>query len=203
MFKQGRTSDGPQKRSGEGYQKRFGGEGHQKDARSPDPRKELLRRTISVSRVSKVSKGGKNFSFSVLCVVGDGKGRIGYGLGKAKEVSDAIKKANEIASKVMEKIPLKEGRTFHQDVTGHFGAGKVLIRSAPKGSGIIAGGSMRSIFEVMGARDVVAKSFRSNNPHNVIKATMKALKSIRSPRTVALDRGKKLQNILTPTMGEA
>lgn len=172
-------------------------DGYRKDARNPDAqRKELLRRTISVSRVSKVAKGGKKFSFSALCVVGDGKGRIGYGLGKAKEVSDAIKKAHEIASRAMEKIPLKEGRTIHQDVTGKFGAGEVLIRSAAKGSGIIAGGSMRSIFEVMGAKDVVAKSFRSNNPHNVIKATIKALKSIRSPRTVAMDRGKKLQNVI-------
>lgn len=182
----------------EGSQRRSssegGARGYQKD-KQQNPTKELLRRTVSVSRVSKVAKGGKNFSFSALCVVGDGKGRVGYGLGKAKEVADAIKKGQEIASRSMEKFPLKEGRTTYQDVRAHFGAAQVIIRSAQKGSGIIAGGAMRSIFEVAGIHDVVAKNLGSNNPHNVVKATIKGLGSIRSPRMVAIARGKKVQDL--------
>lgn len=157
--------------------------------------KELLRRNVSVSRVSKVVKGGKRFTFSVLVVVGDGKGMIGYAVGKAKEVPDAIKKATDIASRSMEKIPVKEGRTIHQDIGGSFGAGKVYIRSAPKGTGVIAGGAMRFIFEVLGIQDVVAKVLNSNNPHNVVKATMQALRSIETPRTVANKRGKKVSEL--------
>ena len=159
--------------------------------------KELLRRNVSVSRVSKVVKGGKRFSFSALVVVGDGKGMIGCGVGKAKEVPDAIKKATDLGSRSMERIPLKEGRTIHQDVLGHFGSGRVYVRSAPKGTGVIAGGSMRFIFEVLGIQDVVAKTLNSNNPHNVVKATMAALRSIETPRMVAMKRGKKIAELYT------
>lgn len=159
--------------------------------------KELLRRNVSVSRVSKVVKGGKRFSFSALVVVGDGKGMIGIGVGKAKEVPDAIKKATDLASRSMERFPLKEGRTIHQDVLGHFGSGRVFMRSAPKGTGVIAGGSMRFIFEVMGVQDVVATTLNSNNPHNVVKATMAALRSIETPRMVAMKRGKKISELFT------
>jgi small subunit ribosomal protein S5 len=167
--------------------------------------KELLRRNVSVSRVSKVVKGGKRFNFSAIVVVGDGKGLVGYGVGKAKEVPEAIKKATDLASRSMEKFPLKEGRTIHQDVHGTFGAGKVLLRSAPKGTGVIAGGAMRSIFEVAGIQDVVAKALRSTNPHNVVKATLSALRSIETPRTVAMKRGRKvadLFNVRTQQEGE-
>lgn len=157
--------------------------------------KELIRRNVSISRVAKVVKGGKRFNFSALVVVGDGKGMIGYGTGKAKEVPDAIKKATEVATRSMEKIAIKEARTIHQDVVGSFGAGKVLLRSAPKGTGMIAGGAMRFIFEVVGIHDIVAKALNSTNPHNVVKATIKALRSIETPRIVAMKRGKKVSEI--------
>jgi len=157
--------------------------------------KELIRRNVYVSRVSKVVKGGKRFNFLALVVVGDGKGLVGYGVGKAKEVPEAVKKATDLASRSMEKFPLKEGRTIHQDVQGSFGAGKVLLRSAPKGTGVIAGGAMRSIFEVAGVQDIVAKALRSTNPHNVVKATLAALRSIETPRTVAMKRGRKVADL--------
>jgi small subunit ribosomal protein S5 len=157
--------------------------------------RELLKRNIAVSRVSKVVKGGKRFNFAAIMVVGDGRGSVGYGVAKAKEVPDAIKKATDIATRAMEKIPLKEGRTIHQDIGGSFGAGKVYIRSASRGTGIIAGGAMRSLFEVMGIQDIVAKALRSTNPHNVIKATLSALKNIQTPRDVAMKRGKKVSEL--------
>lgn len=156
---------------------------------------ELLRRHISVSRVAKVVKGGKRFGFSALVVVGDGKGNVGYGLGKARDVPDALKKATSIASRAMERFPLKEGRTIYQDIAGHYGAGRVYLRSAPKGRGVIAGGAMRSIFEVLGVRDVVAKVLNSNNPHNVVKATFAALRAIQTPRNVAAKRGRKVADL--------
>ena len=157
--------------------------------------RELLRRNVAVSRVSKVVKGGKRFNFSAIVVVGDARGSIGYGAAKAKEVPDAIKKATDIASRSMIKIPLKEGRTIHQDVTAEYGAGKVHLRSAPKGTGVIAGGALRSVFEVLGIQDVVAKALRSTNPHNVVKATLRALSSIETPRDVAAKRGKKVSEL--------
>ncbi len=159
--------------------------------------KELIQRNVSISRVSKVVKGGKRFNFSALVVVGDGKGFVGYGKGKAKEVPDAIKKAVDAASRSMERIALREGRTIHQDVKGSFGSGKVLLRSAPKGTGVIAGGAMRSVFEVIGIQDIVAKSLNSSNPHNVIKATLEALRSIETPRTVAMKRGRKVSDLFS------
>ncbi len=158
---------------------------------------ELLKRNVSVSRVSKVVKGGKRFNFAAIVVVGDGRGSFGYGMGKAKEVPDAIKKATDIASRSMIKIPLKEGRTVHQDITADFGAGKVHVRSAPEGTGVIAGGALRSLFEVMGVQDVVAKALRSTNPHNVIKAAVAALTAIQTPRDVAAKRGKKVSELFT------
>ncbi|BDB95999.1 30S ribosomal protein S5 [Candidatus Hydrogenosomobacter endosymbioticus] len=154
--------------------------------------KELIRRFVSVSRVSKVVKGGKRFNFSALVVVGDGKGSVGYGAGKAREVSDALRKAGDIATRSMRRVPLKEGRTVHQDHMASFGAGKVFVRSAPKGTGVIAGGAMRAVFEAVGVQDIVAKVIGSSNPHNVVKATVRALEAIQSPRMVANKRGKKI-----------
>ena len=156
---------------------------------------ELSRQNISLRRVSKVVKGGKRFSFAALAVVGDEKGRIGYGTGKAKEVSGAMKKAEESAARTLWRIPLKEGRTIHGDTQAKFGGTKVIIRSCPQGKGVVAGGAMRAIFEVIGVKDVVAKTIGSTNPHSVIRATLKALLNTESPRSIALKRGKKLSEI--------
>jgi small subunit ribosomal protein S5 len=146
--------------------------------------------------VAKVVKGGKRFSFAALVVVGDGRGRVGHGNGKAREVPEAIRKATEHAKRNMVRIPLREGRTLHHDVTGHYGAGKVILRTAAPGTGIIAGGPMRAIFETMGIQDVVAKSVGTANPHNMMKATIDALKHCMSPRSVASKRGKKVGDII-------
>ena len=151
---------------------------------------------LSINRVAKVVKGGKNFSFSALVVVGDEKGRVGCGLGKAAEVPDAIRKANEQAQRSMIRVPLKEGRTLHHDLVGHFGAGRVVIRTAEVGTGIKAGGPMRAIFEVLGVHDVVSKSVGSTNPHNMVRATFDALRKVSSPRQVAARRGKKISDII-------
>jgi small subunit ribosomal protein S5 len=156
----------------------------------------IIDKLVGINRVAKVVKGGKNFSFSALVVVGDTKGRVGYGLGKAKEVPDAIRKANERAQKTMIRVPLREGRTVHHDLIGHYGAGKVIIRTADVGTGIKAGGPMRAIFEVLGIHDVSAKSIGSSNPHNMIKATFDAFKKVSSPRQVAARRGKKVAEIV-------
>lgn len=157
---------------------------------------ELKDKLVSISRVAKVVKGGKNFSFSALIVVGDGKGRVGYGLGKAREVPEAMRKATEQAKRSLVKIPLREGRTLHHDLVGRFGAGHVVIRSAPVGTGIKAGGPMRAVFEVLGVHDVVAKSIGSANPHNMVKATFRALESMSSPKLVAARRDKKISLII-------
>ena len=157
----------------------------------------LVDRLVGINRVAKVVKGGKNFSFSALVVVGDTKGRVGYGLGKAAEVPEAIRKANDKAQKSMIRVPLREGRTVHHDLKGRYGAGKVVIRSADVGTGIKAGGPMRAIFEALGVHDVVAKSVGTANPHNMIKATFDALKNVSSPRQVAARRGKKIADILS------
>jgi small subunit ribosomal protein S5 len=142
-----------------------------------------------------VVKGGKRFSFSALVIVGDGKGRVGFAGGKAREVSDAVKKASERAKNAMVRIPMREGRTLHHDVIGRFGAGRVVLRSAVAGTGIIAGGAMRSVFEALGIQDVVSKCVGSANPHNMVRATFNALQSIVSPRYVANKRGKKVGEI--------
>ena len=141
-------------------------------------------------------KGGRRFGFAALVVVGDRKGRVGYGSGKAREVPEAIRKATEQAKRQMVRVPLREGRTLHHDVAGHFGAGKVVLRSAAAGTGIIAGGPMRAVFESLGVQDVVAKSIGTSNPHNMIKATFSALTSVSSPRDVAAKRGKKVGDII-------
>ena len=156
---------------------------------------ELIDKLVSINRVAKVVKGGRRFGFAVLVVVGDGKGKVGYGAGKAKEVSDAMRKAMDAAKKSMQRIPLREGRTLHHDVYGRYGAGKVILRSAPVGTGIIAGGPMRAVFEAVGIKDVVAKSMGTSNPHNMLKATFNALLDMRSPRAVATKRGKKVGEI--------
>ncbi len=157
---------------------------------------DLIDKLVHINRVAKVVKGGRRFAFAALVVVGDGKGRVGYGSGKAREVPEAIRKATEQAKRNMVRIPLREGRTLHHDLRGRFGAGKVILRAAPAGTGIIAGGPMRAVFETMGVQDIVAKSVGSNNPHNMVKATFAALQIMTSPRIVAAKRGKKVADII-------
>jgi small subunit ribosomal protein S5 len=157
---------------------------------------ELIEKLVTVRRVAQVIKGGRRFSFSAVMVVGDGKGRVGYGTGKAGEVPDAVKKATEAAKRAMVRVPLREGRTLHHDVDGHAGAGKVHLRSAQPGTGIIAGGPMRAVFEALGVHDVVSKSIGSSNPINMVRATLNALSSISSPRQIAFKRGKKVSEVL-------
>ncbi|PIZ33949.1 MAG: 30S ribosomal protein S5 [Alphaproteobacteria bacterium CG_4_10_14_0_8_um_filter_37_21] len=156
----------------------------------------LVEKLVSVRRVTKVVKGGKTMRFSALVVVGDGKGRVGYATGKAKEVPDAVKKAVERAKKTMIRVPLREGRTLHHDITARVGAGNVVLRAAPAGTGVIAGGAMRQLLEALGIHDVVTKSVGTGNYHNVVRATMGALKSVNSPRNVAQKLGKKVTDIL-------
>ncbi len=164
---------------------------------------DLIDKLVSINRVAKVVKGGRRFGFAALVVVGDGKGKVGYGSGKAKEVSDAMRKALDSAKKSMVRIPLREGRTLHHDLYGRFGAGKVIIRTAPVGTGIIAGGPMRAVFEALGVQDVVAKSVGTSNPHNMLKATFAALNDMKSPRAVAAKRGKKVGEIADRREGKA
>ena len=156
---------------------------------------ELVDKLVGINRVAKVVKGGRRFGFAALVVVGDQRGKVGFGTGKAKEVPEAIKKATDDAKKNMVKVPMKEGRTLHHDMKGHYGAGRVVLRSAPSGTGIIAGGPMRAVFETLGVQDVVAKSIGTSNPHNMIKATFDAFNSINSPRNIANKRGKKVADI--------
>ena len=156
---------------------------------------EIVDKLVAINRVAKVVKGGKNFAFAALVVVGDQKGRIGFGHGKAREVPEAIRKATEEAKKSMVRIPLREGRTLHHDVLGRHGAGKVFLRAAPPGTGIIAGGPMRAVFETLGMQDVVAKSLGSSNPYNVVRATFDALKHQDSPRSVASRRNLKVSTL--------
>ena len=164
--------------------------------RERDGGDELIDKLVTINRVAKVVKGGRRFAFAALVVVGDQKGRVGYGAGKAREVPEAIRKATDRAKRTMIRVPMKEGRTLHHDSTGHFGAGKVILRTAAAGTGIIAGGPMRAVFESLGIGDVVAKSLGSRNPHNMVKATFAALQGAASPRSVANRRGKKVNDIL-------
>jgi small subunit ribosomal protein S5 len=157
---------------------------------------ELIEKLVSINRVAKVVKGGRRFGFAALVVVGDGKGRVGVGSGKAREVPEAIRKATDQAKRTMIRVPLREARTLHHDVHGHYGAGRVVLRSAPQGTGIIAGGPMRAIFEALGVQDVVTKSIGTSNPHNMIKATFDALGGVVSPRLVAARRGRRVSDIL-------
>jgi len=163
---------------------------------------EFIEKLVGINRVAKVVKGGRRFGFAAIVVVGDGKGRAGYGSGKAREVPEAIRKATEQARRGMIRVPLREGRTLHHDVFGHYGAGHVVVRAAPQGTGIIAGGPMRAIFEALGVQDVVAKSVGTSNPHNMIKATFEALDRSVSPRAVAARRGKKVSDILPRREGQ-
>ena len=157
---------------------------------------DLIDKLVTINRVAKVVKGGRRFAFAALVVVGDQKGRVGFGSGKAREVPEAIRKATERAKRSLVRIPMREGRTLHHDVVGDYGAGKVYLRSAPAGTGIIAGGPMRAVFETMGIADVVAKCTGSANPHNMIKATFAALQKVSSPRMVAARRGKKVSDLI-------
>ena len=157
---------------------------------------ELTDKLVGINRVAKTVKGGKNFGFAALVVVGDQKGRAGFGKGKAREVPEAIRKATEDAKRNLVRIPLREGRTLHHDGKGRWGAGKVLLRAAPPGTGVIAGGPMRAVMEVLGIQDVVAKSNGSSNPYNMVRATFQALKEQASPRSVASKRGLKVQDIV-------
>jgi small subunit ribosomal protein S5 len=174
-----------------------------REGRSRDDRRqrdndepELIEKLVGINRVTKVVKGGRRFGFAALVVVGDGRGRVGHGHGKAREVPEAIRKATEQAKKQMIRVPLREGRTLHHDIRGHFGAGRVMLRAAEAGTGIIAGGPMRAVFEALGVQDVVAKSVGTSNPHNMIRATFEALGRSVSPRMVAQRRGKKVSDIL-------
>ena len=164
--------------------------------RDRDEAPEFADRLVAINRVSKTVKGGKRFGFAAIVVVGDQKGRVGFGKGKAKEVPEAIRKATEQAKRGMIRVPLREGRTLHHDGAGRHGAGKVILRSAPHGTGVIAGGPMRAVFEMLGVQDVVAKSVGSQNPYNMIRATLDALQFQASPRRVAQRRGKKVADIL-------
>mgnify|MGYP001554823918 CR=1 FL=1 len=163
---------------------------------------ELLDKLVSINRVAKVVKGGRRFGFAALVVVGDQKGRVGFGSGKAREVPEAIRKATEQAKRSLVRVPLREGRTLHHDVEGRHGAGKVVLRAAPAGTGIIAGGPMRAVFETLGVQDVVTKSIGSSNPHNMVKATFDALRNLMAPRMIAAKRGKKVGDIIGRRTGE-
>ncbi|MBF9028809.1 30S ribosomal protein S5 [Rhodobacterales bacterium HKCCE3408] len=174
--------------------------GRRRDDRDETP--EFADRLVAINRVSKTVKGGKRFGFAALVVVGDQRGRVGFGKGKAKEVPEAIRKATEQAKRGMIRVPLREGRTLHHDIEGRHGAGKVTMRTAPEGTGIIAGGPCRAVFEMLGVKDVVAKSTGTQNPYNMIRATIDGLTKQSSPRMVASRRGKKVSDIL-PKRDEA
>ncbi|MFK7792497.1 MAG: 30S ribosomal protein S5 [Devosiaceae bacterium] len=162
------------------------------DRRRDEEQSEFVDKLVHINRVSKTVKGGKRFGFAALVVVGDQKGRVGFGHGKAREVPEAIRKATESAKRTMIRVPLREGRTLHHDVKGRHGAGKVLLRAAPAGTGIIAGGPMRAVFETLGIQDIVAKSQGTSNPYNMVRATFDALREEDSPRSVAARRGLKV-----------
>lgn len=156
---------------------------------------EYIEKLVSINRVAKVVKGGRRFSFAALVVVGDGNGMVGHGKGKAKEVPEAIKKATDEAKTRMIRVPLRQGRTLHHDIKGRFDSGKVYLRSAPSGTGVIAGGPMRAVFEALGIQDIVAKSVGTSNPHNMVRATFEALKVASSPKIIAARRGLKINEI--------
>jgi small subunit ribosomal protein S5 len=185
-----------QAQKGRSGQQKNGGRGGQRGGKEDRDADELVEKLVGINRVAKVVKGGRRFGFAALVVVGDGRGRVGFGSGKAREVPEAIRKATESAKRNLIRVPLRDGRTLHHDAEGRFGAGKVLIRAAPAGTGIIAGGPMRAVFESLGVQDVVAKSNGSQNPYNMIKATFNALRNLASPRAVAAKRGKKVSDIV-------
>jgi small subunit ribosomal protein S5 len=187
----GEGGEGGERRRGRGRDR--GNENRQERTESDEFKDKL----VTINRVAKVVKGGRRFSFAALVVVGDEKGRVGWGAGKAREVPEAIRKATDAAMRNLIRVPLREGRTLHHDVQGRHGAGKVFLRAAPPGTGIIAGGPMRAVFETLGIQDVVAKSLGSTNPYNMVRATFDALKHEDSPRGVAARRGKKVSEIVS------
>jgi small subunit ribosomal protein S5 len=188
----------PQRGRGRGRGRRDRDRDREREREKDD---EFVDKLVAINRVAKVVKGGKNFGFAALVVVGDQKGRVGYGKGKAREVPEAIRKATQEAKRSLVRIPLREGRTIHHDAAGRWGAGKVVLRAAPPGTGIIAGGPMRAVFETLGLKDVVAKSLGSSNPYNMVRATIDALQAQTSPRTIANKRGKKVADILSRRVG--
>lgn len=205
---EGRRDRGPRggRGGGGGRDNRGGGNRGRRDDRrggnrDDDGGEELVEKLVHINRVSKTVKGGKRFGFAALVVVGDGKGRAGFGKGKAREVPEAITKATAAAKRAMVRVPLKEGRTLHHDGKGHFGAGRVTVRSAPQGTGIIAGGPMRAVFESLGVADVVTKSVGTSNPYNMIRATFQALGEQTSPKSVAQRRGKKIADLMSRRAG--
>ena len=192
----GRGRGGAAGGGGRDGNRRGGNDRDRRPRNDDDGGEEFIEKLVHINRVSKTVKGGKRFGFAALVVVGDGKGRAGFGHGKAREVPEAISKATAAAKKAMVRVPLKEGRTLHHDGVGHFGAGLVNVRSAPQGTGIIAGGPMRAVFESLGVADVVSKSNGTSNPYNMIRATFEALKTQTSPKAVAQRRGKKVADLL-------
>ncbi|MBN9590413.1 MAG: 30S ribosomal protein S5 [Alphaproteobacteria bacterium 64-11] len=184
--------EGQQRDSKEGGRERGRGRGRDREEQGSD----LIDKLVHINRVAKVVKGGRRFGFAALVVVGDGNGRVGFGHGKAREVPEAIRKATDDAKKAMIRVPLKDGRTLHHEVRGHHGAGKVVVRPAPAGTGIIAGGPMRAVFEALGVGDVVSKSLGTSNPYNMVRATFDALTNQQSPRMVAQRRGRSVSEIL-------
>jgi small subunit ribosomal protein S5 len=191
MAREGEQQQGDRGR-GRGGDRDGRGRGRGREEKDSD----LVEKLVHINRVAKVVKGGRRFAFAALVVIGDGAGKVGFGHGKAREVPEAIRKATEAAKRAMIKIPLKEGRTIHHEVRGHHGAGKVLVRPAPAGTGIIAGGPMRAVFEALGVGDVVSKSLGTSNPYNMVRATFDALKNQQSPRMVAQRRGRSVAEIL-------
>ena len=178
---------------------RGGGDRNRRDRNAPAadaPESDIIEKLVHINRVAATVKGGRRFSFAALMVVGDGKGRVGFGHGKAREVPEAIRKATEEAKKTMIKVPLRENRTLHHDGNGRWGAGKIMMRAAPPGTGVIAGGPMRAVLETLGVQDVVGKSTGSSNPYNMIRATFEALGDQTSPKSVAQRRGKKIADLL-------
>ena len=184
---------GNEQRGGDGQGRRDRNRGNQAEERAES---DSVAQRVHINRVAATVKGGRRFSFAALMVVGDQKGRVGFGHGKAREVPEAIRKATEEAKKTMIKVPLRENRTLHHDGSGRWGAGKIMMRAAPPGTGVIAGGPMRAVLETLGVQDVVGKSVGSSNPYNMVRATFEALKAQSSPRQVAAKRGKKVADVL-------
>ncbi len=178
-------------------------EGRRRDRNEREERdNEFVDKLVHINRVAKVVKGGRRFGFAALVVVGDQRGRVGFGHGKAREVPEAIRKASEAAQRALMRVPVKDGRTLHHDSRGHHGAGKVVVRPAPAGTGIIAGGPMRAVFEALGVGDVVSKSLGTSNPYNMVRATFDALVHQQSPRMVAQRRGRSVAEIIARREGQ-
>lgn len=197
------NEEGKRERKGRGGERGGEGGGERRERRKRDDKEggeregsELVERLVAINRVAKVVKGGRRFGFAALVVVGDGRGKIGAGAGKAREVPEAIKKATDQAKRRMVRVPLRDGRTIHHDIEARFGAGRVRLRAAVPGTGIIAGGPLRAVFEVLGVQDVVAKSIGSSNPYNMVKAALEAFKHMESPRMVAGRRGRRVNEVL-------